>query len=511
VKKKFNVNIAIIIISLIISISLIGIFLANAKYVRKSDVTVLLNLREYRIAESEIVVEPDTDTLYKVDVTITGNKPGVKVNYKLGEDGEWQEYVGKFEVTENTVVRARYVGENFNGPITSKEIKNILGPAAKTEINGVETEYMSLQEAIDAAGTNTATVTLLKDIVKESVVKNLNSNITIDLNGKVWKNDSENLNTFTVNSGTVTIKGTGKILAKETAVNVIGTAANILDEVAIESEKIGISTVDGIVVIGDDTTEVNKMWPSVMGKEYGIVENENNTISYYDGNIKAENGKGSAINAKVDNLPYGYDMNIHQQTIEEVLVEYIDLITFSPLDKGENVNVKIKKLAGTQASSYSSSDYNVKEIRKSDIKPDLSTMNEGNIVSEENSKYKIYMWFDNGIIYWWSDAERVNLKYGRYMFFAFRNLTELEGLREWNLLSIKDGLYQMFKSCESLTQINALQDWDTSNLTELSCLFEYCKSLSNIDGLKNWDTKKVTSLTRAFSYTNLKDHLLTSQ
>lgn len=461
-KKKFNVNILIIVMSLIISLGLIGLFLANAKYVRRSNVTVLLNLREYRIAESEIIVEPDTDTLYKVDVTITGNKPGVKVNYKLGEDGEWQEYVGKFEVTENTVVRARYVGENFIGPVTEKEIDNIVGVAAKLELNGVETEHVSIQAAIDTAGTKTATITLVRDVIKESVVKNDYSNLTIDLNGKVWQNDTENLNTLTVTRGNIIIKGTGKILSEDTAICITGGTVKVLDEVVIESEKNGVSVSSASLILGDNSDEVNKNWPSIFGKEAGIVEKNYNSISFYDGKVKAENGKGSAIKAVVDNTPDGYECNVVRNTVEDVVIEEINLITFATFKYGGTVNVQMKRLAGNTYSSINTStnDSRIKEIKKSEVAPDDSIINNTNSLVSENKKYKIYMWFDNGTIYWWSDAERVNLQSGGEMFSRLRELSNIEGISEWNT-SHSTYLGKMFSGCTKITDCSALEKWDT--------------------------------------------------
>ena len=38
----------------------------------------------------------------------------------------------------------------------------------------------------------------------------------------------------------------------------------------------------------------------------------------------------------------------------------------------------------------------------------------------------------------------------------------------------------MFYNCESLQNINSLENWNISNMKDVSCMFEYCESLQSI-------------------------------
>lgn len=103
-----------------------------------------------------------------------------------------------------------------------------------------ETEYTSLQEAINAADAG-ATVTLLADVDTTSEIR-FDKDITVDFNGKKIENtadlwDTKNAEGKTVVSvisvkGNVTFRGNGKVVAKQDdcyAVNMLGGALTIED------------------------------------------------------------------------------------------------------------------------------------------------------------------------------------------------------------------------------------------------------------------------------------------
>lgn len=80
---------------------------------------------------------------------------------------------------------------------------------ASTKINQTITYYPTVQEAIDAAGTNEgATVTLLKDEISEAVTIKENQNIILNLNGnKLTNGKASTIN----NQGTLRVIGDGSI------------------------------------------------------------------------------------------------------------------------------------------------------------------------------------------------------------------------------------------------------------------------------------------------------------
>ena len=54
----------------------------------------------------------------------------------------------------------------------------------------------------------------------------------------------------------------------------------------------------------------------------------------------------------------------------------------------------------------------------------------------------------------------------------------------------------MFRGCSSLTNIN-LSNFNTNNVTNMSCMFRGCSSLANIN-LSNFNTNNVTAMWSMF-------------
>ena len=179
-KKKINSKILALIITIVIAITGISGYVL-AKYVFNKQNEAEINFYEYRIAESEIVISPEEYTGEEVTVTITTEKPGLSIQYKLGDSDEWIDYTGPFSVDENTKIDARLVAEDFKGPVTEKDITNI----AVCKIG--DTYYKTLESAIDAcadnAGNNQTKIEMLTSVT-ENVIIPAGKNIILDLNGK---------------------------------------------------------------------------------------------------------------------------------------------------------------------------------------------------------------------------------------------------------------------------------------------------------------------------------------
>ena len=69
----------------------------------------------------------------------------------------------------------------------------------------------------------------------------------------------------------------------------------------------------------------------------------------------------------------------------------------------------------------------------------------------------------------------------------------------------------MFYHCNSLESLPNFSDWDTKNVTNMSCIFWHCNSLKSLPDISNWDTKKVNNMSCLFcgceSLTSLPDIL----
>lgn len=87
------------------------------------------------------------------------------------------------------------------------------------------------------------------------------------------------------------------------------------------------------------------------------------------------------------------------------------------------------------------------------------------------------------------------------------NLTEIDGLENWNTSNVID-MTNAFWGNPKLTSedFSGLSNWDTSNVTSLFAAFHSDAGLTNLDFLKNWKTSRVTDMLAAFMYnSNLTD------
>lgn len=163
-------------------------------------------------------------------------------------------------------------------------------------------------------------------------------------------------------------------------------------------------------------------------------------------------------------------------------------------DTGKNVNSKMKILSGYSDVDINTKEQNIVTIKRSNT---LSiTPTEENIVSASTSELPIYMWFDNGTIYWYTQEERPKLNPdSSYM---FDNLQKLESIPEMNNFdtSLVKHMDSLFGSCKSLSSID-LTNFNTSNVTDMTWMFNGCNSLLNLD-LSSFDTRNVISMSFLF-------------
>ena len=196
---------------------------------------------------------------------------------------------------------------------------------------------------------------------------------------------------------------------------------------------------------------------------------------------------------------------------------------------GSGLNMKLKKLSGqTNITSSNTDNSTITAIIKADEIPAyIDTTNSDYLISDSDSKVPIYAWFDEGIIYYYSDAEDIYLNYNSgYAFARLKYLTDISGLAYLNAsrveyasnLFAKDtrledisalsqwrtpilvGVSNMFESASSITNIDALADWDMSHVTSFRDMFSRATHLQNINGAANWDTSKVTNMEYMFIY-----------
>ena len=173
--------------------------------------------------------------------------------------------------------------------------------------------------------------------------------------------------------------------------------------------------------------------------------------------------------------------------------------TFLP---GPEVNVKMKELAGDDTSTATPSPYyfedeNILFIKHSEIEPTNINKEEKNIVSIDDSPYPIYMWYEEGTIYWWSEDKTPNLNEdSSHMFRSMTKLNNIEGLRSFNSSNVLN-MRRMFNTINVQT-LDDLSSWNTSSVVDMSGVFGGDVSLTTLEGLENWNTSKVAYMNSMF-------------
>lgn len=119
------------------------------------------------------------------------------------------------------------------------------------------------------------------------------------------------------------------------------------------------------------------------------------------------------------------------------------------------------------------------------------------ILSEEGTS-EVTAWYENGDIFWYSEAETVRAVDMSRMFWGFSNLikADLSGIDTSAVLSMRD----MFLACSSLEEPD-LTGLDTSNVISMNGMFLYCHSLKKVD-LSSFDTSNVLDMDSMFDDCN---------
>ncbi len=162
---------------------------------------------------------------------------------------------------------------------------------------------------------------------------------------------------------------------------------------------------------------------------------------------------------------------------------------------GPEVNVAMKELAGDDTSSerFGYIDTNIIAIKKSEIEPINSDKEEKNIVSTPESPYPIYMWYEDGTIYWWSEDKTPSLnRNASSMFNRCTKLETISGVEDWDLLSA-DSIAFIF-NVTSISDLSFLKKWNTTNIKNMNGVFSNNTVLQNLSGIENWSTSNVTTM-----------------
>ena len=123
------------------------------------------------------------------------------------------------------------------------------------------------------------------------------------------------------------------------------------------------------------------------------------------------------------------------------------------------------------------------------------SLTEENIVSKDNSTVSTYVWFDNGILYYYANSNKIVLDSDcDGMFYSLASLKTID-------LSVFDtsnvvNMNGMFMNCSSLEELD-LSKFNTSNVVNMNGMFMDCSSLEELD-LSKFNTSNVTDMANMF-------------
>ena len=197
----------------------------------------------------------------KKENTVIAKKTGETVEIVEEPQREGYEFVG-WEIEEGTVITGNIITVGKKN-ITLKAKWNVSKDAV-ARIN--DNYYTSLEKALEAAKETGDTIVMVKD-TSESVVNQ--KDVTLDL---------ENHTVTSKEEQTIINNGTLRIIKS-------GTIGNTNKKVIVNN---------GVLILGEDDSEVSQKNPYIKGSELGI--EQKGTMKFYDGLVEAKVGITGEVN-----------------------------------------------------------------------------------------------------------------------------------------------------------------------------------------------------------------------
>ena len=190
------------------------------------------------------------------------------------------------------------------------------------------------------------------------------------------------------------------------------------------------------------------------------------------------------------------------------------------LKTGQQVNAAWKTLANNSSTIYSAVDNKITSIQKftGDFTDTLRSVAQD--IATADSDWPVYTWFDNGTIYYYTEANEVffnadssNMFRGMQKLvsvdFNFGLETDVDPDSDGYIANVQDPVYItssvtnmsfMFYWASSLTSLD-VSNWDTSKVTNMGSMFYNTSSLASLD-VSNWDTSSVANMNGMFFSTS---------
>lgn len=156
---------------------------------------------------------------------------------------------------------------------------------------------------------------------------------------------------------------------------------------------------------------------------------------------------------------------------------------------GETLNAKMTALTGKRTL--------ITAIQHSDSEPSETIKVDANSLVS-NSENPVYMWFEDGVIKWWSPSNKVKTGQSlNQLCFGMTNLTDISGLADWDTTDTVT-MWETFMACSNLENLEALSNWNMEHVTDIALMFFTDQRLKSLSGLENWNTSSLIDMSGTF-------------
>ena len=167
--------------------------------------------------------------------------------------------------------------------------------------------------------------------------------------------------------------------------------------------------------------------------------------------------------------------------------------------QGTEFNVKIKQLAGNNSATYQTDNTNITSIVRSNVLNITPSTN--NIVSTSDSPFPIYAWFNNGVIYYYTEVATPYLNSdSAAMFRNLKNVTDID-MSTFDTSKLLN-MNSMFAENSKLVELD-LSNFDTKSVRNIGGLFYNCTLLERVD-ISSFNTSNVEKMNNPFANTRIE-------
>lgn len=158
---------------------------------------------------------------------------------------------------------------------------------------------------------------------------------------------------------------------------------------------------------------------------------------------------------------------------------------------GTDFNKAVKSLTLSGTITFNTPENDIRAFRHSSKAPadGIKTVN----IADSKSKNPILAWYDDGTVYWYSEANHIETNVAlTNAFYNFQSLYDFSGVEDWdtsNLTSIESA----FRNCYALTDLNYFNGWNTAKLANMAYAFDGDTGIGDLAGISSWDLSSIST------------------